>query len=85
MNKFSASDHQHEWGPAVKDEMMVTLRDMKIRKCLFDEEMNGEKESVILEDLVLVTEVLVSNIYMGMLYTMVCNDTCVLAVLCCTI
>ncbi|XP_076814167.1 intermembrane lipid transfer protein VPS13A-like isoform X3 [Clavelina lepadiformis] len=57
MNKFSASDHQHEWGPAVKDEMMVTLRDMKIRKCLFDEEMNGEKESVILEDLVLVTEI----------------------------
>lgn len=58
MNQFTVAGHGDP-GPAVMDGMMVTLKDMKVAMCSFDEDMTSIKEINILEPITLAVEVFV--------------------------
>nr|CAB3267621.1 vacuolar protein sorting-associated protein 13A-like [Phallusia mammillata] len=44
-------------GPAVKDDMMVSLKDVKVMKCIFDEDLHTMEGINILEPITLVVEI----------------------------
>jgi len=55
-NEFKVAG-EGKGGPAVKDEMMVSLRDVKVTHCRLAEDMQQSNETVLLEPVTLIVEV----------------------------